>query len=166
MTARPSRPTEASVKIEQATAGRLPRIVELKLAMFHEAGFADLLAVDFSTRVLRDYRVLYGSRQAMHFVAIQGDDIIAMAGGFLKADLPYRYYRNPRYGFVGDVYTSPAVRNRGLASRLSERVLDWLKSAGVRQVRLMATPAARPIYERLGFTATDEMALTFEDVKL
>lgn len=151
------------MQIETATAQWLPRIVALKLAMFEEAGFADRLAGDFLARVLRDYRELYASRQAMHFLALEGGDIVAMAGGFVKSDLPYRYYNTPRYGFIGDVYTSPPARKKGLASRLSQSVLDWLKSAGVRQVRLLATPAARPIYERLGFTATDEMALTLED---
>jgi predicted GNAT family acetyltransferase len=89
---------------------------------------------------------------------------MAMAGGFLKSDLPYRYYKTPRYGFVGDVYTSPAVRNKGLASQLSQMVLDWLKSQGVRHVRLLATPAAWPIYERLGFSTTDEVALNLDAV--
>jgi GNAT superfamily N-acetyltransferase len=152
------------MRIEKVTANQLPRIVELKLAMFQEAGLAYLLADDFLTRVLQDYQALYASQDAVHFVALERGEVVAMAGGFLKSDLPYRYYKQPCYGFVGDVYTTPAARHKGLASQLSRMVLEWLKSRGVRHVRLLATPAARPIYERLGFRATDEMALSLDDV--
>lgn len=152
------------MRIEQATADQLPRIVELKLAMFQEAGLAHLLAEDFLTRVLQGYHALYVSQDAVHFVALESGQVVAMAGGFLRSDLPYRYYKNPRYGFIGDVYTTPAARHRGLATQLSRRVLDWFKGRGVTHVRLLATPAARPIYERLGFRATDEMALSFDGV--
>jgi GNAT superfamily N-acetyltransferase len=152
------------MRIEKATANQLPRIVELKLAMFQEAGLAYLLADDFLTRVLQDYQAFYASQDAVHFVALERGKVVAMAGGFLKSDLPYRYYKQPCYGFVGDVYTTPAARHKGLATQLSRMVLHWLKSRGVWHVRLLATPAARPMYERLGFRAIDEMALNFDDV--
>jgi hypothetical protein len=56
--------------MEQATKDQLPRIVELKLAMFQEAGLAHLLADDFLPRVLQDYHALYASQDALHFGAV------------------------------------------------------------------------------------------------
>ena len=86
-----------------------------------------------------------------------------MAGGFIKSDIPYRYFNNPRYGFVGDVYTLPSARRQDLATTLNSHVLDWLKKEGVGMVRLLASDAARKIYKGFGFQETDEMVLTFPD---
>ncbi len=151
------------MEILEAQAIHLPRIVELKLAMFEEAGLGHLLASEFKSLVLADYQKLYESSEALHFLAIHSGTIVSMAGGFIKSDVPYRYFHNPRYGFVGDVYTLPTARRQGLTTTLNRFVLDWLKKEGVGMVRLLASDTARPIYEGLGFQATDEMVLTFRD---
>jgi GNAT superfamily N-acetyltransferase len=55
---------------------------------------------------------------------------------------------------VEDVYTSPAVRGRGLAAAVVHRLV-WESRAGGHADTVLATPAAgqaRPLYERLGFT--------------
>ncbi len=84
-----------------------------------------------------------------------------MVGPFLKSDLPFRYYKTPTYGFIGDVYTRPGYRGRGYAKRLSQHVLAWLQARGVRMVRLLASEAGRPLYEALGFHPSGEMVLHF-----
>ena len=145
--------------IIEAEPKHLARIAELKQAMFEEIGKGHRLAPDFKELVLADYRLLYQRAEARHVLAVDESGIQGMAGGFLKADIPYRYFKTPHYGFVGDVYILPSARQRGLAAELSGRVLAWLKSRGVDSVRLLASEAARPIYERLGFRATNEMAL-------
>ncbi|MGR6034268.1 MAG: GNAT family N-acetyltransferase [Candidatus Nitrosoglobus sp.] len=151
------------MQIKKATVAQLPEIVALKLLMYQDAELLYLLTDDFVDRVLEDYRILYRSKKAIHFVAVDNKRIIFIAGGFIKADLPYKYYKWPFYGFLSDVYTVPSARRIGLATQLSQQVLEWLKSKGVCQVRLIATPSGRPLYERLGFTATDEMMLEIKD---
>jgi len=147
----------------EAQAIHLPQIVKLKLTMFEEAGLGHLLASNFKPSVLSDYQKLYESSEAKHFLAADGDSIVSMVGGFIKSDIPYCYFTNPRYGFVGDVYTMPSARKQGLATTLNGLVLDWLKKEGVGMVRLLASGAARPIYEGFGFQETDEMVLFFTD---
>lgn len=149
------------MEIVDARHRHLPCIAKLKQAMFEEVGKGHLLASDFVALVLADYQELYRSAKAQHVLAIDGGAIIAMAGGFIKSDIPYRYFRTPRYGFVGDVYTLPRARNQGLATKLNIEVLGWLKKQGVDTVRLLASDVARPVYEGLGFQATHEMALEF-----
>ncbi|MEM6986094.1 MAG: GNAT family N-acetyltransferase, partial [Pseudomonadota bacterium] len=65
-------------------------------------------------------------------------------------------------GFIGDVYTAPSYRNHGISTTLNEKALDWLKSYGVSFVRLLASDAGRPIYERLGFSPDVDMVLRFD----
>jgi predicted GNAT family acetyltransferase len=145
--------------IEIATVADLARVVEMKLAMFQEGGHADLLAGDAREVIRRDYRSLYRRNVARHFVIRAGGSIVASAGAFLKSDLPYRYFATPFYGFIGDVYTEPAYRGRGMATRLTREAIAWLATQGVTEVRLLAFDAARQIYVRMGFRATDEMVL-------
>jgi GNAT superfamily N-acetyltransferase len=142
-----------------ATVAELPRIVEMKLAMFQEGGHADQLAGDARDLIRKDYRSLYRRDLARHFVVRSGSRIVASAGAFLKSDLPYRYFATPFYGFIGDVYTEPTFRGHGLATQLTRAAIDWLAGRGVTEVRLLAFEAARRIYERMGFQATDEMVL-------
>ncbi len=137
----------------------LPRIVKMKIAMFHEAGHAALLASDVESIVLEDYLRLYEKDLAHHFVARDEQTLVACVGAFVKSDLPFRYFEPPQYGFLGDVYTETKYRGIGIATRLSTDALNWLKSRRVRMVRLFASEAARPIYESLGFSSTDEMVL-------
>ena len=108
-----------------------------------------------------DYRRLYKLDLARHFVARTHAGLAACVGAFIKDDLPFRYFDPPRYGFIGDVYTDPGHRNRGLATRLSRDALQWLQGKGVRMVRLLASEEARPLYAKLGFQPSDEMVITY-----
>lgn len=57
----------------------------------------------------------------------------------------------PDLAWVGMVLVDPDYRRRGVATALTERALDYLRERGVRTIKLDATPAGRPVYERLGF---------------
>ena len=105
-----------------ASTNHLDRILVLKMAMSREAGKIHLLAPDAGQAIRADYERLYAKGRACHFIEMEEDTIIAMAGAFIKEDLPFRYYSNSRYGFIGDVYVVPAHRNRGLAAGLSKEL--------------------------------------------
>lgn len=139
-----------------ATIDDLHLVVEMKLQMFRETGHFGLLAHNAGALVLEDYRRMYEAGIATHFIA-SGDAPVAMAGAFLKSDIPFRYFATPAYGFIGDVFTLEGHRRRGLARRLNELALHWLEQRGVQMIRLLASSAGRPLYEKLGFVASDEM---------
>lgn len=151
---------EGGYAFRRAAREDLAEVARLKLAMFRDAGLAHLLSGDADSRVLDSYAVLYTYERAAHFVAVRNGRIAAIAGAFIKSDLPYCFYERPVYGFIGDVYTDPAHRRQGLASRLSGEAIDWLRQREVKVVRLLASPQGRGIYERLGFRASDEMVLS------
>ncbi len=60
--------------------------------------------------------------------------------------------------WVAMVLVEVAARRKGVATSLLKHALQFLDGQGVRTVRLDATAAGRPVYEKLGFTA--EYALT------
>jgi GNAT superfamily N-acetyltransferase len=143
-----------------AEARDLATIVQLKLAMFDEAGRARDLAPDAAARMLGAYRGLYARGRARHFVVEHEGEIIACAGAFLKDDFPFCFYRVSVYGYLGDVYTRPSYRRRGLARRLTTEAIGWLRDQGVDTVRLLATAQGQPLYAELGFRPAGDMVLS------
>jgi len=143
--------------IERATANDIPVLVKLKIEMFRESDHLDLLIENPEQIIIKKYKELYAADNACHFVIRDGSIIVACAGGFIKADIPYCFFKTPFYGFIGDVYTTPAHRNKGYAMLLSKQIIEWLSSKGITEIRLLASLQARKMYEKLGFTGTDEM---------
>lgn len=65
-------------------------------------------------------------------------------------------------GIIGNVAVRPDFQKRGLGRLLTSHAIEWQRAQGVRHVWLVATPAGRPLYRRLGFTdiATSWVAFT------
>lgn len=137
----------------------IPVIVKLKYKMFEESGMAPRLHPDFERMVEEDYRELYQAGTAQHAVIEQEGRMVGCAGGFIRNDAPYRYLKLQVYGFIADVYVEPPFRRKGFARALTNDVLEWFSQHNVRLYRLGATDAARPLYESLGFTSTNEMGM-------
>ncbi|MFL5888962.1 MAG: GNAT family N-acetyltransferase, partial [Solirubrobacteraceae bacterium] len=56
-------------------------------------------------------------------------------------------------GWIGGLGVEPGSRRRGIASRLTGQVVDWLRDHGAETLLLQATRQGRPVYEQLGFVA-------------
>jgi GNAT superfamily N-acetyltransferase len=66
-------------------------------------------------------------------------------------------------GIVLNVYTEEAWRRRGVAEQLMRHLLEWSRVRGLVRVVLHASASGRPLYEKLGFVATNEMRYTGTD---
>jgi GNAT superfamily N-acetyltransferase len=56
-----------------------------------------------------------------------------------------------RFAWIGMVLVDPEFRGRGIGTRLLEKTIEHLDAIGIRTMKLDATPAGRPIYQKLGF---------------
>ncbi len=54
-------------------------------------------------------------------------------------------------GWIGMMLVDPEFRRRGIATLLMNAALQYLRDCGVGCIKLDATPAGQPVYERLGF---------------
>lgn len=77
----------------------------------------------------------------------------------LKESLPTPVTPLSVRGYLFNVYTDPTHRRRGLASRLTQALLDLARELGVEILELHASLEAEPMYQRLGFVPTSEMRL-------
>lgn len=58
-----------------------------------------------------------------------------------------------RLAWIGMMLVHPDHQRRGIATRLMQQALDYLQGCDVACIKLDATPAGRPVYEKLGFVA-------------
>jgi len=65
-----------------------------------------------------------------------------------------------RQGTIINVFTEPQWRRQGIAGLLIKEIVAWSKSERVDRLILHASDQGRPIYERLGFIASNEMRLS------
>ncbi|TDQ41457.1 GNAT family N-acetyltransferase [Aureibacillus halotolerans] len=145
--------------IRVATLSDLSAITVLKLKMFKEVGKEHMLRDDFLQVVENTYKELYDAGRATHFVIEQEHTIVACAGAFIKEDIPYCFYKEAQYGFIGDVYVEHEFRNQGYARMLTNEVIAWLSLKEINTVRLLASDQAKMLYKSIGFKETDEMIL-------
>lgn len=64
-----------------------------------------------------------------------------------------------RQAIIQNVYTEPEWRRRGLALQLMNEIIAWASKTGIDSLVLHASDEGRPLYEGLGFIATNEMRL-------
>lgn len=152
---------QTAATLRTARPDELPRIADFWLAMFEEVGkhyesafqpgWRERFAAFFEERIARG--------DAAYFVAADGDKLVGSAGAFLTEAYPSAIH-GLRSGYIFGVYVMPAYRGDGLATRLTQATIDFLRGKNAYRIRLHASPFGRPIYERLGFVPTNEMELS------
>ena len=69
------------------------------------------------------------------------------------ATLPYE----DRFAWIGMVLVDPDYRNRGIGTTLLRQAIEYLDGSGIPTLKLDATPAGKPLYEKLGFVTEYEI---------
>jgi GNAT superfamily N-acetyltransferase len=151
---------QETLTLREARSQDLSTIAEFWLAMFEEVGkhreeefapgWRDRFVTYFTGRIER--------AEAAYYLAEDRGRIAGTAGALLTDGYPSAIHKI-RSGYVFGVYVLPEYRGQGLATRLTERTVAFLQAKHPWAIRLHASPYGRPIYERLGFTPTNEMQL-------
>jgi ribosomal protein S18 acetylase RimI-like enzyme len=95
------------------------------------------------------------------FVAETGGKVIGSTSCQLFTGLyPHVFAEHYRkYGYVWGVYVDVHFRGQGIAKQLTSMAVDHLRILNCTRVILHASPSGKPVYERLGFSTTNEMRL-------
>jgi len=148
--------------IRPATLDDLPVVLHHRRRMFEDMGFTDPGGLD---RMIASSSPLLarGLRDGTYrgwLVAHAADGIVA-GGGIIGLEFqPSPRDSDTRRWWMVNVYAEPAHRRKGLARWIATTIVDWGREAGLSSVNLHASDDARPLYEALGFTPTNEMKLT------
>jgi|SRR5579872_5548543 len=143
----------------------LEEILIHRRRMFYDMGHRDEAVLDAMVRSSRPAMERY-LRELTYFgwFALTPDGRIAAGAGLLLMPLvsgPLHPDKIERAYFL-NVYTYPEFRKRGLARALTQKAIDWCRENQFKILWLHASNEGRPIYESLGFKATNEMKLVIE----
>lgn len=147
------------MEIRKAQIEDLDSVVKLKMEMFAEVGSIKLLQENPEEKIFDKYRELYQSDKLCHFLAFENDKVVACGGAVIKDDVPFCFFKTPMYGYVIDVYCVPESRRNGYATKIMDKLLEWLKEKGVHNVKLKPSATGKKMYEKFGFCDSGEMEL-------
>ena len=162
--------TEHRFTVRIAGPEDIPTIAHQRAEMFGDMGRltsdARSVLVDETARFLE--RAL-PSGEYRGWLAVTCADpqlVIGGAGVQLRRVMPFPRHSSPttiaagRQAIVINVYTDPRWRGRGVARTLMEHIVSWARAERLDSLVLHASDAGRPLYEKLGFAATNEMRYT------
>ena len=148
------------MNIRLATAAASAIITEHRHKMFRDNGFA---TEDILTRMDEAFEPWVRERlRDSRYLGLLAEDknvIVAGAGVFFGDFPPHWRHAEATRAYILNVYTEPEVRDQGLAKQLMNRILEECRKRGVSTVVLHASPQGRPLYESMGFWASDEMMI-------
>jgi GNAT superfamily N-acetyltransferase len=147
--------------IRRARAEDAPLIGMHRARMFHDMG--ELPDSDFD-ELRRNSESWIATRLAsgeyLGWLIEHAGEVVAGGGLLLRETWPVPGCCRPgRWGYIGNIYTEPQHRRRGLARLIMETILDWCAANNIDHVTLAASSAGRPLYELLGFVPTNDMRL-------
>ena len=142
--------------IRPATLSDIPHVVRHRAEMFREMGipaeFDDMAA---ATELWLRHAI--PSKIYLGWVAETARGEVAAGGGLLVIPWPPGpMTMDPRCGFIFNVYTLPEHRKQGLARRLMDAMHDYCRDEGLERVVLNASVFGKPLYDAMGYVASDE----------
>ncbi len=153
---------DVPITIRRGTLDDLAHILHHRRTMFEDmrmgtAGSLD--AMDAAGEPWLRAQLAAGNYLAW-FAEVDGS-VVAGVGLLVMDWMPGPLDPSTRRAYVANVYTEPAYRGQGLATRLMRTLLAYCHEQGFPSVSLHASQFGRPLYEGLGFLMTNEMRVEF-----
>ena len=126
---------------ELLTEARVRQLMDEGSQMIYDTR-ADM--ADFFRRHIAD-----GSYVA--YIAERDGALISTAAVLYQEYPPSISWKGARRGYVASVYTVPAYRGQGWATRLLERIVADARALGLGNLWLLASEEGKSVYKRLGF---------------
>ena len=89
-------------------------------------------------------------------IALENGEVVACATISYIEMMPTFSHPTGKRAHLMNVYTHINYRRQGVARKLVEMLIDEAKGKGVTEISLDATYLGRPLYEKLGFSASNE----------
>ena len=151
------------LSIRRATAADAGVLARHRADMFRDMGQLNDGLRDTLVEAARAYfAAAIPDGRYITWLAEAGGEVVGGAGLQLRELLPRpapggsRLVGGPQ-GLIMNVFTERAWRRRGVAAALLRELLRWCRASGIESLVLHASADGRPLYEKLGFTPTNEM---------
>jgi N-acetylglutamate synthase-like GNAT family acetyltransferase len=147
-----------TISFRPATPADLAAIVSQRIDSLLEMGILEAggSTPELDARFHDEFAALIASADFISALAVTSEgEVVGCAYGLISRRLPYPV--SSVQGELAGVYVVPAMRMRGVASRLVRRIVSALESRGVREIVLRPRRLDAALYTRVGFRAASLM---------
>lgn len=142
------------VEIRFAEKNDLQSVLELRYEMLRIVNNDPQMT--FSEQFRRATEEYFAEGEQFTVLALDGKNAIGCATMSMIVLMPTGDHPFGKRGHLMNVYVKECYRRNGIAERMVDALLDRIKAMGVTNVSLDATESGRPLYEKLGFTPSEE----------
>ena len=150
-----------SITIRKATISDVPALVMLRRLMFESMGCNDTELLHSGDLAAKKYfNRSISTNDFQGWVAVNSDGVIVSnIGVVFDQHPPGPNNLSGKIAYLMNLYTLASYRRQGIARKLLEEALTWIKKLGITRVALHATEMGKELYTGIGFTETSEMRL-------
>jgi ribosomal protein S18 acetylase RimI-like enzyme len=146
------------ITVRRATAEDADDLTRLRLEMQTELFAGDSRGASPEEIVEHNRRYFREHLPAGDFVAFVAEAeaaIVGTSGIVIYRAPPTQGNPTGIEGYVMNMYTVPAFRGKGIATRLLDRLVEHVRGLGGHRAWLRASDSGRPVYHRYGFRGDD-----------
>ncbi|HZS75125.1 MAG TPA: GNAT family N-acetyltransferase [Ktedonobacteraceae bacterium] len=153
-----------AISIRRATLQDVEALVPLRLALERESGHAtqEQMLPDLRQAVYHYFLKALPTEAMLIWVAEASEQIVATSGLIFFQKPPSERNLSGLEAYILNMYTLPEWRGRGLATRLLQTLMDYIKQTEAHRIWMYATQDGRPIYEKAGFVLKTRQTLEME----
>ncbi|MCL2059837.1 MAG: GNAT family N-acetyltransferase [Oscillospiraceae bacterium] len=143
----------------RADMGDIELLVATRVEFFAErlTEMTDDEKTDMNARLKSYFESAMGDGSFVAFLAFDGERLAATSGVNFYTNPPNPRNLTGRTAYISNMYTKPEYRGMGAATRLFDMTVGEARARGCGKATLVATEMGRPIYEKYGFTAPNNV---------
>ena len=138
----------------KTTKAEMQILMKLRLEMLREVnGLSG--EYEYDENFIFESRRYFESGEQTTVIASDGETLVGCASLSYTWIMPTFSHPTGNRAHLMNVYTRADYRRRGISKKMVEILIDEAKENGVTEISLDATEMGRPLYESLGFKASD-----------
>jgi len=142
------------ITYRKTTNADMKILMKLRLEMLREVnGLSG--EYEYDENFISESRRYFESGEQTTVIASDGETLVGCASLSYTWIMPTFSHPTGNRAHLMNVYTRADYRRRGISKKMVEILIDEAKENGVTEISLDATEMGRPLYESLGFKASD-----------
>ncbi|RGH10817.1 GNAT family N-acetyltransferase [Clostridium sp. AF15-31] len=138
----------------KTTKADMKILMKLRLEMLREVnGLSG--EYEYDENFISESRRYFESGEQTTVIASDGETLVGCASLSYTWIMPTFSHPTGNRAHLMNAYTRADYRRRGISKKMVEILIDEAKENGVTEISLDATEMGRPLYESLGFKASD-----------
>lgn len=138
----------------KTTKADMKILMKLRLEMLREVnGLSG--EYEYDENFIFESRRYFESGEQTTVIASDGETLVGCASLSYTWIMPTFSHPTGNRAHLMNVYTRADYRRRGISKKMVEILIDEAKENGVTEISLDATEMGRPLYESLGFKASE-----------